>query len=264
MAHMLIVNPSKRRGKRRKSASRRRSRRPMTALQRKYFGRGRKRRASSGRRRRTLTVLRSNPIRSRRRRSFRRNPIRLSGMRANLGAVTGALKDAAIGAAGGIASDVLMAQAMRVLPVSMASQYTAEGGINYAYHGAKAALTVGAGVLLSKVAPASMRGAVARGTVGALTVQMYGLGKQMIPAEIAMAGLGYLNPGRVVGNAGLGRVRGVRGVRGIGRVGAYFPRQGTGPLSGARMGRIGASFGAGSAAASAGAMETRIGEGGVQ
>lgn len=264
MAHMLIVNPSRR--KRRRKASGRK-RRKMTALQRRYFGGG-KRRASSTRRRRRVIRMASNPIRrSRRRRSFRRNPVRLSGMRASFGSMTGALKDAAVGATGGIVADMAMGQAMRFLPVSLASQYTPEGGVNYAYHGTKAAMTLGLGVLASRFAPASMRGAVARGTVGALTVQMYSLGKQVLPAEIAMAGLGYINPGRVVGGNGLGRMRGVRGVgiRGVRGVGAYFPRNGQGPLAGVgRLNRLGASFGAGSASGGALPMsETRVGEGAV-
>jgi len=238
---MLIVNPSRRR-RRTKHRARSRTRRKMSALQRKYFGGGRKRRGK--RRGRTITIA-ANPARRRsKRRSFRRNPINLGRMRASMGSVTGALKDAAVGAGGAILVDMGMAQAARFLPASLSMRYGADGSVNWGYHATKAALAVGLGVVGARFLPGRAKGLAARAAVGSLTVQAYDLGKSMLPAELTM---GYYNPARV---AGLKRLA-ARGVGRVGRMGAYLPARG--------MGRMAASFPNGSMQYDY-AIDSRVGE----
>lgn len=254
---MLLLNPRSRRGRRRKAGARRRHRRSarkMSAKQLKFFG-PRKRRAS---RRRSVPMLANpSPRRGRRRsrrsfaavkRRFRRNPISSAGIRASVGGITGALGRAAVGAAGAVVVDALMAQASRFLPVSASSRYTADGKMNPTYYGAKLGLALAVGVVGARFAPGRMRGIVARGVEGSLTVQGYDILRSMLPPAM----LGFYNPGRVTG----GNMAGMRGR--VGRIGAY--------VNARPLGRLAASFPAGSAFSGKGVSlsDVRVGEGAMQ
>lgn len=113
MAEVLLVgNPRKRR-----------KRRKMSALQRKYFGK-RKTRARRRRARKSTAVAKINPVRRRRRRSSavavrrvrrKRNP----SPRAMLGQIVPTVQAGAIGAGGGLANDLLYGLVKARLPVAM-------------------------------------------------------------------------------------------------------------------------------------------------
>jgi len=249
MAQMLVLgNPRRRRAKRK--ATKRRGRRRMSALQLKYFGKGRKRRASPKRRsrtRRTVTITRTNPRRRRSRRSYRRNPVSVAGIRATLPGITRAASNAVSGAAGAVVVDMAMGQASKILPANLTSRYNAAGGINWLYYASKAALAIGLGVAGQRLLPGRMKTLAARGAEGSLTVQAYEIMRVVIPADVV--NMGYYNPARVVG-------QGMNGLRRVGRVGKYLSPPG---VAGMR-----ASFPAGSAFSSGqgGAVnEVRIGEG---
>jgi hypothetical protein len=225
----------------------------MSALQLKYFGKGRRRRAPSKRRarRRSATItVRSNPRRRRARRSarrsYRRNPVSVAGIRATLPGITSAATRALSGAAGAVVVDMAMGQAAKVLPANLTSRYNAAGGINWLYYASKAAIAIGLGVAGQRLLPGRMKTFAARGAEGSLTVQAYEILRAVIPAD--MINLGYYNPATVTG-------RGMNGLRRVGRVGKYL----TPGVAGMR-----ASFPAGSAfSAGAGNAvgEVRIGEG---
>jgi hypothetical protein len=240
MSLLAVVNPSRRRRKRKASAKRRGSRR-MTAKQLKYFGPRKKRRSTSRRRSRTITVH-ANPIKRRRRsasrrarRSFRRNPIGAPRLRS--GYIVGALMDAGAGAAGAVAVDLAMTQAARVLPDTLASRFNAEGGLNFGYYAAKVALSIGLGVLGTRMLPGKGKRLAAQGAAGALTVQAYEMTRAMLPADLV---LGYMTPGTLARN----------------RMGAYLTRR---PAIRSGMGAYlpAPGIGAGNMSHS----ETRIGEG---
>lgn len=230
---MLIGNPRRRR-KARKARSRRRGHRKMTAKQLKYFGPRRARRAAPAKRRRSrrsVIVARANPVRRRSRRSyagrrFRRNPIGGAQVRASLGSVMGVAKNAAVGAAGAIAVDAVMAQAARFMPASMSARYDAQGNMNWGYYAAKGAIAVGVGVLGAKFLPGSLKRFAARSTEGSFTVMAYEIMRSVIPANM----LGFYSPARTAGTVGR-----------MGRMGAYLPR----PASGGGMGRLGYAGNAG-------------------
>ena len=246
MGLLAVVNPSRRRRRRKASASRRRSRRRMTAKQLKYFG-PRKRRAVRRRRRAMLANPIGNPRRRRARRSFRRNPI--GAPRFRMGYITGAVQDAAVGAAGALATDLAMAQAARVLPATMTSRANAEGGVNFGYYGAKLAIAVGLGVLGTQFLPGRMRQMAGKATAGALTVQAYELTRAMLPADLV---LGYFTPAPLAGR----------------RLGAYLsPQRRAAPAlpaqsSPAARAKLGAYFSTGPSFGAA--SEERIGEGAIQ
>jgi hypothetical protein len=236
MSLLAVVNPSRRR-RRRKSVSgkRRRHARKMTAKQLRYFG-PRKGRVTRRRRSRTLTMS-PNPRRRSRRsarrasRRFRRNPVGMPRLRA--GYITGALMDAGTGALGAVATDLAMTQAAKALPPTLTSRNTADGAINFGYYGVKAAIAIALGMLGVQFLPARMRPFAAKGTAGALTVQGYELVRSMLPADLV---LGYMTPARIGGA----------------RMAAYMRTQRALP---APSGNMGAYFRAGS--------ESRIGEGSI-
>jgi hypothetical protein len=105
MPELMLVNPRRKR----------RHRRGMSSLQRKYFGKRRR----SHRRRSAVTVMNTNPRRVRRRRRrtrvtrFRRNPTSLGSMmrRRNTvqGFMDGVLIPSAVGALGGVLLDTALA-----------------------------------------------------------------------------------------------------------------------------------------------------------
>lgn len=174
MANMLLVNPRKRRTKRRAKASKRRA---TTTRRRRRSAR----RVSSTRAR--------NPIRRirRTRRARRRNPINL-----NMRSIQGQVMDAATGAAGAVALSV----ALGYLPIPAQFKTGALAPVT------KGAVAIGLGMLLANVVKGST---AARMTQGALTViladVMRGLVSQFAP-NVTLAGdygsgqdLGYYGSG---------------------------------------------------------------------
>lgn len=188
MAELLLLNPRRRRraSSKAKRRSPRRRRNPINTI--KYRPARR----------------RSNPIRAMRRRfgRRRRNPISLRGM---TGTLMTQLRDAAIGAGGAIAVDVLMGKLNPMLPASM---QRVPGTIG-AGDAVKAVITVLLGKLLSK----PTRGLAGKAAQGALTVQLHGMLSTFVPAGLA---LGYYNPAQVVNYSGrVGPIR--RGANGMAR-----------------------------------------------
>jgi hypothetical protein len=233
----------------------------MTAKQLMYFGKRRHRRHTRvrvrARRRSRTIIMASNPIRRHRRRGralarirrrFRRNPINGARIHATTSSITRAITGAATGAAGAIVVDVLMGQASRFLPATMTARYNAQGGMNVPYYGVKLGLALGVGILGAQFLPGRMKGMAAKFAEGSLVVQGYEILRSFVPPSIL---LGYYNPATV---ASLDAAR--RG--GGGRLRAYLPRT-------SALGRLGASFGAGSANYGLGfdTREDRIGEGQV-
>jgi hypothetical protein len=254
----LLINPSRRRRSKKRRASGKRRARRMSALQLKYFGKGRKRRAGGKRRRARVITVHANPRRRRRsakRRSFRRNPsraLRLPSMSGTLGGLQRTAGTALQGAVGAVVTDVAMGQAAGFLPVNLTSRYNADGSINPAYYATKAALAFALGMVGAKVLPGRMKGYAAQGAVGAFTVMGYEVLRNILPPSITLGA--YLNPARVV-SGGMGRVGRVGRVGG--RMGAYLTRQNVQGVRG-----FGASFGAGSAHP-AGSADVRVGEGAI-
>lgn len=241
MSLLAVVNPSKRR-RRRKLSARRHGRRKMTAKQLKYFGPRRKRRV----RRNPSYAPNTAPNPRRRRRSAKRRAVRryrsnpIGAPRFRMGYITQAVQDAAVGAGGALVTDLTMAQAARVLPANMTSRFSADGSINFGYYGVKLGIAIGLGFLGTQFLPGRLRKFAATGTAGALTVSAYELSRSMLPADLV---LGYLTPGR---NAGVAR---------YGRMGAYLKRPGMGAyLPNAQVPQGVMAYG----------NETRIGEGTIQ
>lgn len=201
MGVVYAVNPSRRK----KRAKSRRKASPAQLAARKRFAAMARARSSTPKRRRSrraVAVL-SNPAPRRRRvrrssavarRRIRRNPVSMGSMKSTFRNLSGMVMNAAVGGAGAIAIDITMAQAIKALPVSMASRYTAEGGINFGYFAAKSAIAVGLGMLAGAVVPSRMRQYVNQAVEGSLTVQAYEIERALLPAELT---LGYYNPGRV-------------------------------------------------------------------
>lgn len=195
MPSLMLVNPSKRR-KARKSAPRktrrvkaRRIPNPIAKVRRSVRRHVRRGRVAS---------RRPNPIAARRRR--RHNPISMRSL--SSGSLMKMLKNAAIGGAGAIGIDYVMAQARRYLPASLQPSATGPG----IYDAVVAAATVLLGRGLSKMT----KGASEKMAEGALIVQaarlMQPFAANLLPAPStgtpAIAGLGYSTASRVIpGNA---------------------------------------------------------------
>jgi len=175
---LLLINPRKR------------HRRRMSAKQRRYFGGGRKRRHYSKRRRRNpIRIVRVHRRRhySKRRhysRARRRNP----SFRSIGRGVMPKVKDAAIGAAGALAVDVIMGYASSMLPATLTNPVSATGGLNPLYTLTKGGLAVLLGTFGRKLIGANAE----RMAEGSLTVTLYNALKTFMPAGLT---LGYMNPG---------------------------------------------------------------------
>ena len=218
----LLLNP-RRRGKKKRRAHAKR-RRPMSALQKKYFGKKSTRRVSRGVR---VSTARSIVV--------RRNPIG-AGLIGHIGEIG---TNAAIGAVSAVAIDALMGQAARALPKGLAARYGDDGNLNPGYFATKAGLATALGVVGVMFLPRRVRSFAARATEGALTVQGADLLRSVLPANLV---LGYYNPARVL-----------RGARS--RLGAYQNVRRL-PLRGLR-GTFSSGVGVDMA-------DTRIGEGAVE
>jgi hypothetical protein len=195
--HLLLVNPSGGK-KRRKTAARKRPRRhKMSALQRKYFGKrghGRTINPSRHKRRRRHAVA-ANPVRRYRRqntiarhRRRRINPVR--SRRHRVASLTSTLTGAALGTVGALATDV----AFGFLPIPAQFKTGAMGTL------AKGAVTIGLGMLAAK---AVGRNIAEKATSGALTVQLYNFAKPIVAAAAPnIPGLGYYGAGYALNGMG--------------------------------------------------------------
>lgn len=184
MEQLLLVNPSKRRGKRR-----RKSLPPRGA-----GGRFLKRKARSGKRRKTrrtnpVPALAMNPRRRRRRsnpsprRRYRRNPIGGGFGRGFVRQLTAPLMPAVLGAGGAIAND--FAFGFLPLPATFKAGYIGVAS--------KATLAVALGMVLARVVGANNAKQM---TAGALTVLAYQTIKPVVASVVP--GLGYAGAGQVL------------------------------------------------------------------
>lgn len=193
---LLLVNPGKRRRRKTAGRKRRRTRRTMTAKQARYFAPRKRRRARSAPARRRSRSRRryANPVRRHRRRARhvarrsyrrgrRRNPI-MGGF------IGGAVMEAVQGAAGAIVADAVW----NFVPLP-ATLKTGPVGLL-----AKAGGTIALGMIASKVVGSGM---AKKGTVGALTVQLYSYAKPMLAGVIpGLAGVGYYGAGYSLNGVG--------------------------------------------------------------
>lgn len=162
MGQLMLINPRKRKAKRRTVS------------------------AAPKRRRRARPALAANPIVRRRRSSIKRVAKRSRRIRRNpigINSIIGTLTDAGIGAAGAIGIDILYDKLP--LPVSMK---TGMGGI-----AAKAGIAIAVGVFGKKI----LGNTAGKLAAGALTVQAFDLIKSFMPPTLpaAVAGMGYMSPG---------------------------------------------------------------------
>jgi hypothetical protein len=204
MAEMLILNPAPRRKARKtRSAAQKRATARMLAANR---SRNPKRRAARRRsnpapvvasaRRVIRRPRRSNPVGARR----RRNPIGSVGGKLGVKSLINMLRDAAIGGAGAVGVDVLMAKLNPHLPASMQ--------VNPAKVGVGDAVKFGITALLGSVLSKPTRGLSQKMAMGAMTTQARDLISGMLPASMAVAGLAYASPAMTVrGNQRIGPIR---------------------------------------------------------
>lgn len=145
------------------------------------------------------------------------------------------IKQAAIGGAGSVAFDMLMAKVRQYLPASLQPTGTGPGLYDAVY--------VGLAVLLGKGLSKSTKGLSEQMAAGALTVQAARLMAPMVAKVVpstapAVAGIGYLSPNPVIpGSARVGAyTRGATPL--LSGVGAYTRPGSPSPLlSGSRIAR---------------------------
>lgn len=203
MAEMLLINPRKRRaGAKRRTTARKSPARRKTAVKRRRTNPISVASVKKAVRRR----VRPTSVKSSRRR--RRNPI--AGF--NMKSIVDMFQTAAIGGAGAVGIDALMAQANKFLPPSLKTP-----NANMAV---KALLSVVVGKGLSRVT----KGLSEKMAVGALTVQAAALVRRVVPASVRLAGVGYSNPAAVSrGTARIGPVIRAGGTAAYNRPGGQTP-----------------------------------------
>lgn len=196
-AEIMLVNPRKRRAKKRATAKRNptRRRRTMTAAQAKYFGPRRRRRAAKRNPVRVRRARVASPRRARRR--VRRNPISLKKFNPK-SVLNHAVIPAAIGGAGALAVDVIWA----MLPIPATFKSGAVGIV------AKIAGAVAIGALAGKFVGGKTGEAI---TVGAVTVTAYDILKNFVrtsvpslPLSEYISGIGYVQAGPYIDGGNVG------------------------------------------------------------
>lgn len=185
MAEMLLINPMRRKSRRKTTAKRRVHARvrknPMTMT-------------TTVRRR----VKRRNPMHMMRRSVMRRNPIG-TGM---AGTYLRDVREALMAGAGAVVFDIVHGQIKRFLPTSL--QVT-PGSIG-AGDAVRAVITVVVGQALNKVT----RGFSKKAAMASLTVQAHDLLKGFVPASLP---LGYMSPAMIA--QGTNRVGPIKGTTGM-------------------------------------------------
>lgn len=183
MAEMLLLNPKKRRRARKKNPAAKRQRRASS------------RSANPRRRRRNpLPMFRRNKSRAARR---RRNPIGLGKLTGS--SIFAAVKDAAIGAGGALAIEMLV---NRISPMLPAAIRPIKGKI-----GAGDAIVMLATIVLGRALRGVTRGASMKMAQGALTVQAVNIARGVLPVGALgeFDDLGYYSPAAIVeGDAVIG------------------------------------------------------------
>lgn len=204
-AELMLINPRRRRRHRkaRVTHARRnpRRRRRLSALQARYFGKGRKRHS----RRRRVIHARSNPRRRHRRRHYvihaRRNP---SGLSSNpVGFVSGMIVPAAIGAVGGVGVNYIFDN---YAPASLQT-----GILNPL---SRLALAAGLGIAVGAVTDNRTGAMVA---AGAMTVTAYDMITNYMNGQGVFASSSQQQGGQGQGQGGQQMGRFLRG-RGMGRI----------------------------------------------
>lgn len=207
MPQLMIVNPRRRKAKRKTRSP---AQRAATA---RMLAANRARRNPAPKRRRPKARAASVAVATRRyrrksasgsvKRYVRRARARASTMGKSLGfslpKIQHAVTQAAIAGAGAVAVDVLMGQAVKFLPATWATRYSADGTVNWAYYASKSAVAIGMAVAGAKFLPGKAKSAANTMALGSLTVMTYELMRGMIPAD--MLTLGFMSPGRVVGGS---------------------------------------------------------------
>ena len=201
MSQMLLINPRKRA---RKAATAKRRKAP-SAKQRANWARfaaaararsaGHRRAANPikyAKRRRSAAKRRHNPVVTLRRRSARRrNPIRMGGGLFNFRSYLAPIKDAAVMGAGAVAVDMAFNYINPYLPASV-QKVPGKVGVGDAV---KLLITVALGKVLS----GPTRGLSQKAAMGSLVVQARDITMTLLPPSVTgMAGLGFVNAGRVV------------------------------------------------------------------
>jgi hypothetical protein len=177
MAQLMLINPAKRPGKRRRKATR--SPAQKAATRRMLAANRRTRHAAPKRRRNPIAASAVHRVTRRTRRARSRNPIGMTG-------IMSGITDAAIGAGGALAVDM----AFNYLPLP-ANMKTGMVGV-----AAKAATAIALGTVGRKV----LGRTAGKMAAGALTVIAYDALKGFVPgAASPVAGLGYFNPGLPAG-----------------------------------------------------------------
>jgi len=191
---LLKGNPSKRRGKRRRSAAQRAATRKMLAANRSRFH-------SNPRKRRKSIKRRAKSAVASVRRSVRRARRSVSSGRSIGNGFVGLLKNGALMGAGAVTADVGMGLIAKFAPSAtmLTSRINTDGTINYGYYATKGLLIYG----MSKYGTRVTRHANTM-AAGALAVMGYELIRSFMPADIVP--LGYFNPGRIVNGGNLGRI----------------------------------------------------------
>ena len=178
-------------------------------------------RAKSPSRRRARRGSAVATVRSQARRAVRRASSAMGGVSMHNmgGSAMSLIKGGAIGAGGALGVDLAMGFLNPMLPASFAAKLNADGSPNYLNYAAKGAVAMAVGVLGAKV----MRPAMARElAAGSFTVMAYELLRPLavnvLPASMS---LGWMSPGRIMGQPGMARYDSAAGMGRLGKMGAY-------------------------------------------
>lgn len=187
MQEVLLINPRKRRAKKRATSKRRSTRRanPVAHAPRKRRAKRRSNPVSVSYAKKR-TMRRRSPVHARRSRRYKRNPISMRGVGSSIfRSIVPMVKEAFIGAVGSVAVDYLAGKTRGYLPAML--------NTGYGYDATKAVATVALGVALRGVT----KGYSVKMAQGALTVQADKLLRGMLPASVT-TGLGYSTAGNNV------------------------------------------------------------------
>lgn len=224
---LLLSNPAKRRGGKRRSAAQRAATKRMIAA-----NRGGMKRNPAKRRKARKAVSAAPAMRRKSRRSAARRsaPRMSSGMG---GGIVSMLKTGAIAGGGAVVVDVGMGLIGKFAPTmtSLTARNNADGSTNYMYYATKAALIYGMHRYGGRVTRHASTMAA-----GAIAVMGYELIRGMLPTDGSIP-LGYFNPGRIVTGGNLGRVGRIMPLAGsgVGRIMALPNGAGKGAVASATI-----------------------------
>jgi hypothetical protein len=168
MAEMLLINPSRRKTRKKATTHKRRVKAKTTHHRRKN----------------PISAARKHVMKHVRRR--RRNPIGGSS-KLNANTMMSAIKEALMGGVGAVAMDVVYGQINNMLPASLQRMPGTVGTGD----AVKAVVTVALGQLLNK----ATKGYSKKAAMASLTIQAHDIVKSYVPASMS---LGYASPAHVV------------------------------------------------------------------